>query len=89
MPLADAENSRIALYRDEHGGGEQVAVVVGEPDITGTVPVRLHSACLTGDLFGSLRCDCGEQLRSAVRRIAEVSHGSAHGTSGGEREPRD
>jgi GTP cyclohydrolase II len=37
--------------------------------------VRLHSACLTGDLFGSLRCDCGEQLRTAVRRIAELGGG--------------
>lgn len=75
VPLADAEESRIALFRDEHGLGEHVAVVIGNPDLRGVVPVRLHSACLTGDLLGSLRCDCGEQLRSAVRRIAALGGG--------------
>ncbi|MBG0854177.1 GTP cyclohydrolase II [Streptomyces spinoverrucosus] len=49
-------------------GQEHVAVVLGEP---GPRPlVRLHSECLTGDLFGSARCDCGPQLREAVERIA-------------------
>ena len=48
---------------------EHVAVVLGEP---GPAPlVRLHSECLTGDVFGSARCDCGPQLREAVERIAE------------------
>jgi GTP cyclohydrolase II len=75
VPLAEAEESRIVLYRDEHGLGEHVAVVIGNPNMRGTVPVRLHSACLTGDLLGSLRCDCGEQLRTAVRRIAELGGG--------------
>jgi GTP cyclohydrolase II len=50
-------------------GQEHVAVVLGEP---GPTPlVRLHSECLTGDVFGSARCDCGPQLREAVERIAE------------------
>jgi GTP cyclohydrolase II len=75
VPLAEAEESRIVLFRDEHGLGEHVAVVIGSPDLRGIVPVRLHSACLTGDLLGSLRCDCGEQLRVAVRRIAELGGG--------------
>jgi GTP cyclohydrolase II len=49
-------------------GQEHVAVVLGDP---GPVPlVRLHSECLTGDVFGSARCDCGPQLREAVERIA-------------------
>jgi GTP cyclohydrolase II len=73
--LADAEESRIAVFRDEHGLGEHVALVIGNPDLSGIVPVRLHSACLTGDLLGSLRCDCGEQLRSAVSRIASLGGG--------------
>ncbi|MET8801688.1 GTP cyclohydrolase II [Streptomyces sp. NPDC004546] len=52
-------------------GQEHVAVVLGAPG-TGTVPlVRLHSECLTGDVFGSARCDCGPQLREAVERIAD------------------
>jgi GTP cyclohydrolase II len=75
VALADAEESRIALFRDEHGLGEHVALVIGNPDFSGIVPVRLHSACLTGDLLGSLRCDCGEQLRSAVSRIASLGGG--------------
>jgi GTP cyclohydrolase II len=75
VPLADAEDSTIALFREEHGSGEHVAVIIGSPDLTGSVPVRLHSACLTGDVLGSLRCDCGEQLRTAVRRIAELGGG--------------
>ena len=75
VPLAGSEASRIALFRDEYGGNEHVAVIIGEPDVASSVPVRLHSACLTGDLLGSLRCDCGEQLESAVARIAELGGG--------------
>ena len=55
-------------FREANGILEHVAVLVGPreewPD---PLPVRIHSACLTGDLFGSLRCDCGEQLRGALR----------------------
>ncbi|MDJ0343435.1 GTP cyclohydrolase II [Streptomyces sp. H10-C2] len=49
---------------------EHVALALGTPDATGTPLVRLHSECLTGDVFGSARCDCGPQLREAVERIA-------------------
>jgi GTP cyclohydrolase II len=75
VPLADALDSEIAVFRDEHSLAEHVAVVIGKPDPAGAVPVRLHSACLTGDLLGSLRCDCGEQLRTAVARIAALGGG--------------
>jgi GTP cyclohydrolase II len=75
VPLAGAEASRVSIFRDEYGGGEHVAVVIGAPDLSGSVPVRLHSACLTGDLLASLRCDCGEQLSAAVKRIAELGGG--------------
>ncbi|MEH0634721.1 MULTISPECIES: GTP cyclohydrolase II [Streptomyces] len=52
-------------------GQEHLALVLGDP-APGTDPlVRLHSECLTGDVFGSARCDCGPQLREAVERIAE------------------
>ena len=53
-------------------GGEHLAVVLGRPDGTAAPLVRLHSECLTGDVFGSARCDCGPQLRESVERIAEV-----------------
>jgi GTP cyclohydrolase II len=75
VPLADALECEIALFRDEHSLAEHVAVLIGKPDPAEAVPVRLHSACLTGDLLGSLRCDCGEQLRTAVQRIAALGGG--------------
>src|SRR5688572_25921695 len=75
VPLADALDCEIAVFRDEHSLGEHVAVVIGKPDPSSAVPVRLHSACLTGDLLGSLRCDCGEQLRTAVARIEALGGG--------------
>ncbi|MFI1735502.1 GTP cyclohydrolase II [Streptomyces acidicola] len=52
-------------------GQEHVAVVLGEPAPGATPLVRLHSECLTGDVFGSARCDCGPQLREAVEQIAD------------------
>jgi GTP cyclohydrolase II len=75
VPLAGSEATRVALFRDEYGGSEHVAVIIGEPDLSSSVPVRLHSACLTGDLLASLRCDCGEQLSAAVARIADLGGG--------------
>ncbi|WP_405486196.1 GTP cyclohydrolase II [Nocardia sp. NBC_00511] len=53
-------------------GREHLAMILGDPDL-GAVPlVRLHSECLTGDVFGSARCDCGPQLREAVERITDT-----------------
>ncbi|MGX1131663.1 GTP cyclohydrolase II [Streptomyces glaucescens] len=52
-------------------GREHLAAVLGDPAPGSTPLVRLHSECLTGDVFGSARCDCGPQLREAVERIAE------------------
>ncbi|HEY1708766.1 MAG TPA: GTP cyclohydrolase II RibA [Rhizomicrobium sp.] len=49
---------------------EHLLIVVGEPDLTAAPLVRVHSECLTGDLFGSLRCDCGQQLTSALERMS-------------------
>ncbi|MER5789190.1 GTP cyclohydrolase II [Streptomyces sp. NPDC001980] len=64
-------NAELVTFHGLTDGQEHVAVVLGEP-APGTLPlVRLHSECLTGDVFGSARCDCGPQLREAVERIAE------------------
>jgi GTP cyclohydrolase II len=64
-------DSELVTFHGLADGQEHVAVVLGDP-APGTVPlVRLHSECLTGDVFGSARCDCGPQLREAVERIAE------------------
>ncbi|HET8791042.1 MAG TPA: GTP cyclohydrolase, partial [Modicisalibacter sp.] len=76
IPLADAVESRFILFREPDGLREHIAVVIGNPDAwLDAVPLRLHSACLTGDLFGSLRCDCGEQLRNAVADIGAMGGG--------------
>ncbi|MES1930533.1 GTP cyclohydrolase II [Salinisphaera dokdonensis CL-ES53] len=76
VPLAESEQSRFVLFREADGMREHIAIVIGDPEQwADAVPVRLHSACLTGDLFGSLRCDCGEQLRSSVAKIAENGGG--------------
>jgi GTP cyclohydrolase II len=70
IPLAEAEHSRFVCFREGGGFLEHVAVLIGPRDSwPDPVPVRLHSACLTGDLFGSLRCDCGEQLHGSLRHF--------------------
>ena len=45
---------------------DQIAIIVGKPDLNASVPLRVHSSCLTGDLSGSLKCDCGDQLRTGL-----------------------
>lgn len=72
VPIAAHDDCELVLFREDHGGAEHVAIVVGQPDFGQPVPVRLHSSCLTGDLLGSLRCDCGDQLRRAIERLAET-----------------
>ena len=69
--------SRFVVFREKNTDFEHVAVIVGDPDFNGPDPVRvrLHSSCLTGDLFGSLRCDCGDQLRGTVQRLAREGGG--------------
>jgi GTP cyclohydrolase II len=75
VPLAESVDSEFVVFRGGDGLREQLAIVVGKPDPSAPVLTRLHSACLTGDLFGSLKCDCGDQLRGAVREIAEAGGG--------------
>jgi GTP cyclohydrolase II len=76
VPLEHGEDAQVTLFRESNGLLEHAAIVIGNagtwPD---PVPVRLHSACFTGDLFGSLRCDCGEQLRGSLRAFAAAGGG--------------
>lgn len=74
LPVAGAEDAEIVAFRTPEAAGEHVALVIGQP--TGEPPlVRLHSECLTGDVLGSLKCDCGPQLQAAIREIATSGWG--------------
>ncbi|MBI1208827.1 MAG: GTP cyclohydrolase II [Azospirillum sp.] len=75
VPLAGAEDARLIAFRAGDGGPEHLAIVIGAPDPATAVLTRLHSECFTGDLLGSLRCDCGEQLRGAVAEISRAGSG--------------
>ena len=79
VPLEDAPDARIVAFRAPDAGIEHMAILVGRPEEAaraGIVPlVRIHSECFTGDLLGSLRCDCGPQLRGAIKRMAEDPNG--------------
>jgi len=75
VPLAGAEQARIVAFRPADGGIEHLAIIIGEPKPDRPVLTRLHSACLTGDLLGSLRCDCGDQLQGAIAEIGRQGAG--------------
>lgn len=75
VPLENAENARVVAFRPRDGGIEHLAIVVGHPDLNQPVLVRLHSECFTGDLVGSLRCDCGNQLRGAITAMNDAGSG--------------
>ncbi len=74
MPTAYGEFSAVA-FKETFTGKHHVALVKGDVDGRENVLVRVHSECLTGDVFHSLRCDCGEQLEEALRRIAAEERG--------------
>jgi GTP cyclohydrolase II len=74
VPLSSGVRTRFVVFRDAFGD-DPVAVIVGTPDLSKPVPVRIHSACLTGDVFGSRRCDCGDQLKLALARLQESGGG--------------
>ncbi len=75
LPLSVSEAGRLHVFRPEDGGEEHYAVEIGRPDRSGPVLVRLHSACFTGDLLGSLKCDCGPQLRAALAQMGKEGAG--------------
>jgi GTP cyclohydrolase II len=75
VPLDDANDTRVVVFRTDDGGVEHLAIIVGNPYALEAPLVRLHSECFTGDLLGSLRCDCGPQLRGAIRRMAQEHAG--------------
>src|SRR4029079_51714 len=74
-PLEVSEAGRVRGFRPGDGGEEHYAVTVGEADRGGVLLCRLHSPCFTGDLLGSLKCDCGPQLHAALEHLAEAGAG--------------
>ncbi|MDO8953560.1 MAG: GTP cyclohydrolase II [Gammaproteobacteria bacterium] len=70
LPLAQGE-FQITVYLEHETGLEHVALQYGDVDCDQAILLRLHSSCLTGDVFGSLRCDCGTQLQAALDQIAK------------------
>ncbi len=80
VPLDGAEEAELIAFRPANGGQEHYAVLIGSKGAAqlappGPVLTRLHSECFTGDLLGSLKCDCGDQLRGAVQAIAKAGGG--------------
>ncbi len=74
LPVADCENAEIIAFRSVADPADHIALVIGNRDASAPV-VRLHSECMTGDILGSLKCDCGPQLHEAMRRMAGASWG--------------
>ena len=75
LPLKKAHNSKIIMFRNSNGREEHFAIVIGKGLSAREPLVRLHSQCLTGDVLGSLKCDCGEQLETALSFMSQEGGG--------------
>ena len=79
LPISALADAEIVAFRSAHDMREHAALVIGQPDGDKVPLVRLHSECLTGDVFGSLKCDCGPQLDGALAAMAEEARGGGWG----------
>ncbi len=75
VPLQGVEEAELVAFRADDGAPENIAILIGRPPTPGPVLTRLHSECFTGDLLGSLKCDCGQQLRGALDTISKSGGG--------------
>jgi GTP cyclohydrolase II len=75
VPLIASAAGRVHVFRPEDGGEEHYAIEIGRPDRATPVLARLHSACFTGDVLGSLKCDCGPQLQAALAQMGQEGAG--------------
>jgi GTP cyclohydrolase II len=75
VPVEVSESGRVHVFRSEDGGDEHVVCEIGRPPRDRPVLARLHSACFTGDVLGSLKCDCGPQLHAALRQMGDEGAG--------------
>ncbi len=71
LPIAGAEQATVTCFRERHGTSVHLALSFGDLSKSESPLVRVHSSCITGDILGSLRCDCGDQLKLAIARLAE------------------
>ncbi len=76
VPLAAAADCRLVSFREAEDGLDHLAILIGRPEDDPAPLVRVHSECFTGDVLGSLRCDCGSQLRGAIDRMAAEGAGA-------------
>jgi GTP cyclohydrolase II len=75
LPVHGAEDATLHSFRSRYGSSVHLALVIGDIKNNATPLVRVHSSCVTGDILGSLRCDCGDQLRLALGTICAESSG--------------
>lgn len=75
LPLLGAEQTQVIAFRSNDGALEHLALIIGDPPCAAPVLTRLHSECFTGDLLGSLKCDCGPQLRGAIEAMSKAGSG--------------
>jgi GTP cyclohydrolase II len=75
LPMALAGAGRLHVFRPEDGAEEHYAIEIGRPARDAPVLARLHSACFTGDVLGSLKCDCGAQLHAALEQMGAAGAG--------------
>ena len=75
VPIQASEAGRLHIFRPEDGGEEHYAIEIGRPARSAPVLARLHSACFTGDVLGSLKCDCGPQLNAALQAMGQEGAG--------------
>ncbi len=75
LPMHAAGAGQVHIFRPDDGGEEHYAIEIGRPDRSQPVLTRLHSACFTGDVLGSLKCDCGPQLRAALAQMGTIGTG--------------
>lgn len=75
LPLKGAENTEIAIFQPKDGGTEHFVLIINNADEHEAPLVRIHSQCITGDILGSLKCDCGDQLQLAIKQMADAGGG--------------
>jgi GTP cyclohydrolase II len=75
LPLKQAENAEVVIFQPKDGGTEHFVLMINSTDESQVPLVRIHSQCITGDILGSLKCDCGDQLQMAIKQMASSGKG--------------